>query len=55
MSLWWEAGIVTVVHAFKTSIWEAEAGKSRWVPSHPSLHSKLQANQGYIVRPYLKQ
>jgi hypothetical protein len=43
-----------VVHACKPSIWKVEAGELR-VHGQPELHSKFQANLGYIMRPYLKK
>ena len=40
------------VHAFNLSTWEMEAGRSE-IQGKPLLHSKLEANLGY-VRPCLK-
>lgn len=39
------------MHAFSSSIWETKAGGFLWVWGQPSLHSKLQESQTYIVRP----
>ena len=44
----------TVVHAFKPSTWETEAGGSLWVQGQPGRHSEFQANQDYMVRSCLK-
>jgi hypothetical protein len=41
-------------HACNPSTWEAEAGRSR-VQGWPGQHGEFEANQGYIVRPYLKK
>lgn len=38
-----------LAHAFPRT-WEAEVGRVLWVWGQPGLHSKFQANQGYIVR-----
>lgn len=40
--------------AFNLSTQLAKAHRSLCVQGHPGLHSKLQATQGYMVRPYLK-
>lgn len=40
---------------FNPSTGEPGIGRSLWAKEQPCLHSKLQANQGYIVRSCLKK
>jgi hypothetical protein len=44
-----------VVHAFNTSTWEAEAGRSLWVRGQPSLESEFQDSQGYAEKSCLQK
>lgn len=43
-----------VVHAFNTSIQEAQAGRSLWIWEKTGLHSMLQASHGDTVRTHLR-
>lgn len=43
-----------VAHNFNSRIWDTKAGGSV-ILGQPSLRSKLQTSQSYIVRPFLKQ
>lgn len=49
-----KAGPGVTMHAFNPHTWETEAGGSLEIQGQPSLHSELQASQGYIKRPCLK-
>lgn len=37
-----------MAHKFNPSTWQTEADRHLWVQGQPGLHSKFQANQGYI-------
>ena len=43
-----------VARALIPSTWEAEAGGSLWVHSHPGLNNEFQDSQRYIMRPCLE-
>jgi hypothetical protein len=38
-----------VEHTFYVSTWEAEAGGSLWVQSHPVTHSEIQESKDYCL------
>ena len=45
-----------VAHGFNPSTWEAEAGRSLWVPGQPDLQSKCQDRlQSYTEKPCLEK
>lgn len=46
-----ELGII--LHTFDLCTGEAEAGEFLSVQGQPALNGKFQANQSYVVRPYL--
>ena len=50
----WNPELGMVLHTFHLSTRETELSGPPWVWGQPSLHSKFQTSQGYIVRPHLK-